>query len=377
MSFRERLSQFWSNVQESLFPTLEGILGELSADHKKLVTILELIRIEEFLPCTKFNFGRPQKHRSAIARAFVAKIIFKFTYTKQLVKQLKIDKKLAEICGFDRFEKIPDESKFSRAFKEFAEMKLPGKVHEALIKIYNENKILLHVVKDSFPLEVREKHLDKGSAAERKIIKMENSKKKVKGEELNRRQKQLQEKDLDKMFNDLPKACDKGMKKSAQGYTTQWKGYKLHSAVDDDCIPLTVFVSSASLNDCEVAIPLAIKSNQIATNLYDLMDAAYDHPEIKSHSISLGHVPIIDKCPHGVVQKIEKEEERKRKKLLNFKTAEDLRYNERFAKERFNALFKDYYGGKIIYYRGHEKVTCHVMFGVLTLAASLIINLIR
>ena len=51
---------------------------------------------------------------------------------------------------------------------------------------------------------------------------------------------------------------DKGMKKSAQGYTTIWKGYKVHAAVDDDCIPLAVIITSASLNDCEVAIPLGI-----------------------------------------------------------------------------------------------------------------------
>jgi hypothetical protein len=44
------------------------------------------------------------------------------------------------------------------------------------------------------------------------------------------------------------------------------------------------------------------------------MDAAYDHPEIKEHSISIGHVPIIDKCPHSTSQKEEKEMEKKRKK---------------------------------------------------------------
>src|SRR5476649_2458119 len=88
--------------------------------------------------------------------------------------------------------------------------------------------------------------------------------------------------------SDLPKLCDKGMKKSAQGYTMIWKGYKLHAAVDDHCVPLAVIITSASLNDCEAAIPLAIKSDRVAKNLYDLMDAAYYHPEIMEHSILLG-----------------------------------------------------------------------------------------
>lgn len=372
MSFREKLSRYWCNVQD-LFPMLEERMGDLSPDHKKLAAILELIRIEEFIPSSRFNDGRPMKDRAIIARAFIAKIVFKINYTKQLVKQLKLDRQLKEICGFDPFRKIPSESTFSRAFNEFASTLLPEKVHQVLIKQIYEGQIACHVVKDSAPLEVREKHLKKESAAK---LKSEKRKKRRQGE-LNRREKQLCEPSLTKMIEELPKACDKGMKKSAQGYTTIWKGYKLHAAVDDHCIPLAVIVTSASTNDCEVAIPLAIKSAQVVDNYYDLMDAAYDHPEIRQHSISLGHVPLIDKCPHNNAQKEEKEKEKKRKKLLNFSTAEDARYKMRLPKERFNALYKDYNGGRSIFYRGYSKVNCHVMFGVLTLAASTIINLLQ
>ena len=105
------------------------------------------------------------------------------------------------------------------------------------------------------------------------------------------------------------------------------------------------------------------------------MDAAYDHPEIKEHSLSLGHIPIIDKCPNSKKQKLEKEDEKARKKLLGFKTAEDKRYAERLPKERFNALYQDFHGGKNILYRGHTKVACHVMFGVLVTTATLLMNL--
>jgi hypothetical protein len=34
-------------------------------------------------------------------------------------------------------------------------------------------------------------------------------------------------------------------------------------------------------------------------NLYDLMDSAYDAPEIKAKSLALGHVPIIDPAPEA------------------------------------------------------------------------------
>ncbi len=376
MSFRETLSKFWTNVQYTLFPQLEKSLGELSSDHKNLISILELIRIEDFIPCTRFNNGRPSKDRTPMARAYIAKIVFKLHYTKQLVKYLKVDQQLKSICGFDDFKRIPSESKFSRAFQEFTNSSLPEKVHEALIRNVYKDHIVGHVVKDSTGIEVREKHLKKDTAKNRKKLK-EAKKKAKRAGELNRRQKQLKEDNLDRMIQELPKHCDKGMKKSAQGYTTIWKGYKLHAAVDDHCIPLAVIVTSASLNDCEAAIPLASKSHLVVTNFYDLMDAAYDHPEIKEHSISLGHVPIIDKCPNNSAQKIEKEVEQNRKNILGFKTAEDRRYKERLPKERFNALYKDYNGGRAILYRGHSKVSCHVMFGVLALAASMIIKLIQ
>jgi hypothetical protein len=373
MSFRETLSKFWLNVQYTLFPEMEEYMGELSETHKRLIAILELVRIEEFIASTRFNEGRQPKDRCAIARAYIAKIVFKITYTNQLINYLKKDKQLREICGWSIGSIIPSESKFSRTFKEFAETGLPEKVHQALIKATYKDHIVGHVVKDSTPLEVREKHLKKDTVKNRNKLKEAKKKAKRLGE-LNRRQKQLKEQDLDKITRDLPMYCDKGMKKSAQGYTMIWKGYKLHVAIDDHCVPLAAIITSASLNDCEVAIPLALKSHLVATNFYDLMDAAYDHPEIKEHSICLGHVPIIDKCPKSSAEKIEKEAEKERRRLIKFKTAEDQRYRERLSKERFNALYKDYNGGRSIFYRGHVKVSCHVMFGLLTVAASIIIS---
>ena len=252
------------------------------------------MRIEEFLPCTRFNFGRPLKDRSAIARSYIAKIVFKFPYTKQLIEYLKQDEQLRLICGWQFVRDIPSESKFSRAFKEFADTALPDRVQQALIKAVYKDLIIGHVVIDSTSVEAREKPMKKDDAKSRKRSKDRERQRKRRAGELNLREKQLQEKDLDKMIKDLPKQCDKGMKKNAQGYALFWKGYKLHAAIDDNCVPLAAIISSASLNDCEAAIPLLAKTNQVATNFYDLMDAAYDHPEIKAHSISLGHVPIIE-----------------------------------------------------------------------------------
>ena len=75
------------------------------------------------------------------------------------------------------------------------------------------------------------------------------------------------------------------------------------------------------------------------TNLYDLMDSAYDAPDIKHHSRSLGHVPIIDKNPRAAVgAKAEMEAETRAQQHAGHKLAEDVRYNERSAVDPFRPL---------------------------------------
>ncbi len=85
-------------------------------------------------------------------------------------------------------------------------------------------------------------------------------------------------------------------------------------------------------------MPLAELTNQRVTNLYDLMDAAYDSEIIREKSRSLGHVPLIDINPRNN-KKLKAE--KKRFKIINFKRSEDVRYNERSSAERVNARLKD------------------------------------
>ncbi len=370
--FTRSLSRIWNNIQSNLFPLLNKNLGQLSPEYEHLAAILELIRIEDFLPNTRFNFGRPQKDRSFIARAFVAKIFLKFHYTKHFVKQIEIDDQLKVICGWDQFAKIPSESVFSRAFAEFSKTNLPEIVHKSFIAKAYKDVIVGHVTRDSTPIHAREKFLKKEGTRQERKKKLNIKYRKEKKEGTSRKQMQLKQ-DLSISLAELPKACDIGSKKGSQGHITAWKGYKLHLAVDDHCIPLAAILTSASLNDSEAAIPLGEKAKNV-TSLYDLMDSAYDDPEIKQHSISLGHVPIIDEHARSKKQKALKKAEKDRQRLLNFTTAENQRYRLRFSKERSNALLKEYYGCKNIQVKGHQKVFCHIMFGILALTASTIIK---
>jgi hypothetical protein len=107
------------------------------------------------------------------------------------------------------------------------------------------------------------------------------------------------------------------------------------------------------------------------------MDSAYDAEAIHLHLRSLGRVAIIDRHPHGRAElKAELEAEQRRRRLLAFSTAEDLRYRERTTVERVNARLKDEFGGRTVRVRGHLKVMCHLMFGILALTADQILRLI-
>ena len=67
----ENLSQYWSKIQGTLFPYLEEELGPLTEKQQNLITILEIVRVEKFIPDSFGCEGRPSKTRAAIARSFV------------------------------------------------------------------------------------------------------------------------------------------------------------------------------------------------------------------------------------------------------------------------------------------------------------------
>ena len=105
------------------------------------------------------------------------------------------------------------------------------------------------------------------------------------------------------------------------------------------------------------------------------MDSGYDAPGIIEHSKSLGHVPLVDKNPRRNKElKAGMEAEAKAWNTLNRKLAEYVRYNARSTAERANSRLKDEFGACKVRVRGHAKVACHLMFGVL--AADQLIKLV-
>jgi len=154
-------------------------------------------------------------------------------------------------------------------------------------------------------------------------------------------------------------------------------GYKLHLVTADGCIPISAILTSASVHDSQVAIPLATMTANRIINLYDIMDAGYDVEGIIDHSRSLGHVPLVDKNPRRNKSLAEElKAESKRQKFINWKNPEKVRYNERTTVERTNSRLKDDFGGRMVRVRGHAKVLCHLMFGILALTADQLMKMI-
>jgi hypothetical protein len=374
---RDTLSQTWLNIQGSLFPWLTEELGPLTQKQQELVTTLEIVRIEEFIYSSRGIPGRPPKDRTAIARAFVAKVVYNMPTTRSLLDRLATDSALRRICGWERLNDIPDESIFSRAFAEFSDSQLPERVHAAVIKKSYANEIVGHNSRDSTAIEAREKPVKK--AVVQKVAAKRGRPKR--GEErlkpLTGIEKQANGMSLAEMLNDLPKACDVGTKKNSKGYKDSWTGYKLHIDVADGGIPISAVLTSASTHDSQVAIPLAKMSSERVTNLYDVMDSAYDVPQIHDMSRQLGHIPLIDVHPRrDQALKNEMAAENKRCWRVGHKTAEAIRYNERSTVERVNARLKDEFGGRVVRVRGHAKVMCHLMFGILALTANQMATLV-
>jgi hypothetical protein len=374
------LNQFQRIMQGVLFPALEEQLGPLSDKHRQLVAVLGLIRIEAVVGSWSGGVGRPAKHRRAMARSFVAKAVYNMSDTRQLLDRLKSDVSLRRICGWESRGEIPHESQFSRAFAEFAASELPQRLHEALIEATQKDRLIGHISRDSTEIEVREKpaRTPVAAAPVKEIRKRGRPKK---GEqpvppEPTRLERQAGM-TLGEMLDDLPRDCNVGTKKNSKGYKESWIGYKLHLDVADGQIPISGILTSASLHDSQVAIPLALTTAQRVTNLYDLSDSAYDAPLIHEQIRSLGHIPIIDANPRrDAARKAELQAEEKRRKLVNFTCAEDVRYRERTTVERVNARLKDEFGGRTIRVRGNAKVMCHLMFGIVALAADQILRMI-
>ena len=376
MSLSETLSQYWLSFQHGLFPWLAEELGPLSERHKRLVQVLEFVRVEELLPGTRGSgAGRSPESRAALARAFLAKAVFDVPTTRALVERLRNDPALRRLCGWETVGAVPSEATFSRAFAGFARGELAGRLHEALVARTLRGHLAGHVSRDSTAIPVREQPVRKSKPAKQKRKRGRPRKGEQRAPQPTRLQRQGSM-TLEALLADLPRVCDTGVKRNAQGYQEKWNGYKLHIDAIDGGLPVSCLLTSASLHDSQAAIPLAQLTAGRVDNLYDLMDSAYDAAEIRACSQRLGHVAIIDPNPRrDAHKKAALKREALARRSIGQLTPHALRYRERSTVERVNGRLKDEFGGRHVRVRGHAKVLCHLMFGIVALLVDQLMRL--
>jgi hypothetical protein len=389
-------------LQGELIVQIEHDYGGLTPKLEQLIRAFEFTQIERMVHQARGyaqarGVGQPEMDRCALACAFLAKAVLDLKTTRALMDRLQADRQLRRLCGFDLRYPLPSESTFSRAFDELAKSEQLQQVHAAMIADVLGETLIGHISRDSTAIEVRETIAKKAMAltaaptaaraAEPGLVpaaaqgttpnqaqaafqakpkqkpKPKQSAKRgrpAKGEvrpapepgPLERQRSQT----LTQMLAELDTDCATGVKTHAQGYKITWKGYKLH--LDTACcgVPISAVLTGANVHDSRVALPLTQLSAQRVDACYELMDAAYCSTVIREEIIAAGRVPLIDHNPR-------KGEKRQ------FAPHEAQRYKTRSSAERCNARLKDEFGARHVQVRGHAKVMCHLMFGVVVLCA--------
>lgn len=369
---RQVLLQFGHVLQEHLFPHLEAAVGRLSPQLELLASVVSLVPLSRLLSAGRARTGRPAKDRAALATAFIAKAILNLPTTRHLMDRLRVDQALRQFCGWRSPRALPHESKFSRAFAEFAAGQLPQQLHEAVIQATQNQRLIGHIARDSTAIPARERIpeglLEQKRAKARQPKLPRGSVVRARASERGNRIQRQPHQQLDAMLADLPRHCDIGVKKNSEGHEQFWRGYKLHLDVADGQVPISAVLTSASVHDSQVAIPLMTLTSQRVVYLYELMDSAYDADGLHSHSRKLNHVPIIAPHPRRGTKRPSQ-----LPKIFPVELTPELtgaqreRFKERTMSERVNARLKDEFGAGHLRVRGAAKVMAHLMFGVLAL----------
>ena len=99
-AIKARWSHIQGYLQGHLFPWMREDDDPVTEALGRLVTTLDVIGLEAFVPEPPRGPGRPPEDRRALARAFVAKAVLGVPTTSALIERLAVDKSLRRILGF-------------------------------------------------------------------------------------------------------------------------------------------------------------------------------------------------------------------------------------------------------------------------------------
>lgn len=353
------LSDLWPHLQRQLFPMLTEELGPLSELDEQFCQTVSVLDLGPLM--RRFAWignGCPPHERTWLFHAFLAKSVYQFPTTEALRDALQTRPRLRQLCGWESAAEVPSAPTFSRAFTAFAREQWAQQIHAEVIRRHVGPKLVGHVSRDATAIEAPERPVPKPAAVPAAPRKRGRPKRgEIRPPAPPKRLEVQDQRSLADNLADLPVVCDVGCKRNSKGHQESWIGYKLHLDVVDGDLPVSAVLTSASVHDSQVAIPLAQMTAGRITSLYDLMDSAYDAPQIHAFSRRLGPVPIIDPNP-------------RRGEKIPLAPAQAQRFKERSAAERVNSRLKERYGGRWVRVRGASKVQCHLAFGLLALTVS-------
>ena len=116
--------------------------------------------------------GCPPNSRLALCKAFIAKAVWDFPTTRDLIDAVRHHPTLRRLCGWETLKDVPSESTFSRVFAALAEDELPQRIQEAMITEHSGDKIAGHISRDATAIHGREKasQLMTGTATSRNFV---------------------------------------------------------------------------------------------------------------------------------------------------------------------------------------------------------------
>ena len=138
--------QFAHVLQQELFPELESSVGPLSGELKLLAAVVSMAPLELMLSARRASTGRPSRDRAAL----------NLPATRDLISRLRVDAALRRFRGWFSPGVVPHQSKFSRAFAEFAATGLPRQWPAAVIEATQRERLIGHIARDSAAIPARE-----------------------------------------------------------------------------------------------------------------------------------------------------------------------------------------------------------------------------
>ncbi|MGI6494837.1 MAG: transposase [Kiritimatiellia bacterium] len=154
---RTPIGPLWNSIQSWLFPMLEDEIGELDEKQRLFVAVCELCAPQDHMGAYRWiSNGCPPHDRLALCKAFIAKAVWDYATTRDLIDAIRHCPALRRLCGWETLGEVPSEATFSRAFAAFAGNGCPQQIHEALIKTRYGDKLAGQVVRLHLQLDGRQ-----------------------------------------------------------------------------------------------------------------------------------------------------------------------------------------------------------------------------